>query len=224
MSNSWLVAFQTALTQTSTEVIAYVPRFVGFLLVLLLGLWFAKLVRKLVVSLFGALKLEKITKDTPLEYFMENAELGRKVEDTLGMIAYWLIMLVVLQTAVSILGLTSLLGLIEKLVNYLPQVISAVLVLFLGVILAGLVERLIKGSLKSAGTSSAIMVAKVGSYMVMALSVLMAISELGIAREFILILFVGLVIAISLGSALAFGLGGQDLVRKLLDKWYKNNS
>jgi len=224
MPNTWIMALQTAVAQTFGEVIAYVPRFVGFLLVLLLGVWVAKIVRKLVVTLVGALKLEKLTKSTPLEYFMENAELGRKVEDTLGMIVYWLIMLVVLQTAVSILGLTSLLGLIEKLLNYLPQVISAVLVLFLGVVLAGVVERLIKGSLKSAGSGSAMMVAKAGSYMVMVLTVLMAISELGIAREFILILFIGLVVALALGLGLAFGLGGQDLVHKLLEKWYKSNS
>lgn len=223
MSNTWMESFQSALGLTMSEVLVYLPRILGFLFVLLAGVWLAKLVRKLVKALVKTSKLEKITANTPLEHFLKEAELGSKLEDVLGSIVYWLMMLVVLHTAVSILGLTSLLGLIEKLLFYLPQVISAALVLFLGVLLAGLVEGLIKGSLRSVGASSSRLVAKFASYLVLALTLLISISELGIAREFILILFVGFVAAVSLGLGLAFGLGGQHLVKKLLEDWHKQN-
>ncbi len=56
----------------------------------------------------------------------------------------------------------------------------------------------------------------------MVLAVMVAFSELGIARDFILILFIGMVIAIALGIGLAVGLGGQHLVRQLLESWSEN--
>ena len=65
--------------------------------------------------------------------------------------------------------------------------------------------------------------AKVSSYLVMTLSVMAAISELGIASEFIMILFIGMVSALALGVGLAVGLGGKDLVSRLLEKWYQHN-
>ena len=55
----------------------------------------------------------------------------------------------------------------------------------------------------------------------MVVTVLAAISELGIAQEFILIIFIGFVVMISLGFGLALGLGGKDLVSKILNDWYK---
>jgi len=52
------------------------------------------------------------------------------------------------------------------------------------------------------------------------LSSMIAISELGIAKEFILVLFVGFVSFLALGMGLALGLGGQHMVKKMLDDWY----
>ena len=57
--------------------------------------------------------------------------------------------------------------------------------------------------------------------MVITITVMAAISELGIASEFIFILFVGFVTTLTLGFGLAIGLGAKDLVKNILDDWYK---
>ena len=99
--------------------------------------------------------------------------------------------------------------------------IASIVVLFFGVLLAGLVESFVKGALKTIDASSSRFFGKIASYLVVTVAVLASISELGIANEFILILFIGFVTALSLAAGLAFGLGGQDLVRDLLKEWYK---
>jgi Na+/phosphate symporter len=149
-----------------------------------------------------------------------NADLT-KLEVVIGGLVYWLVMLIVLHTTVSILGLEPLSQVLNTLLSYIPNVVSAILVLFFGVLLAGLVESLVKGAIRSIDGKAARLFGKITSYLVMSIAVLAAVSELGIARDFITILFVGFVATISVGLGLALGLGGQHVVRAMLDDWYQ---
>lgn len=222
MYNSLLSSSSILVEETMRTLADYLPVLLGSLFLLVVGSFIAKAVRGLVIKVFESLNLTKAVKKTPIEHFLENADLSTKIEVIAGNVAYWLIMLIVVQSVVSVLGLHSLVQLLDRVLGYLPRILAAVFVLFFGVLLAGLVEALIKGALKTIDGSSSRMFGKVASYLVVTISVMAAISELGIANEFILILFVGLVTALSLGAGLALGLGGKELVQKLLDKWYKN--
>lgn len=218
---NWYNSFSLISTQVLTEVSAFLPRILAALLVLIIGAAIAKIVKKLIIRLLEATRLSTLLKDTPIEHFLANAEFGHKLEEIVGSVFYWLAMLIVLHTTVTILGLQPLSDLLSKVLNYLPNVISAVLVLFFGTLLAGVVESLVKGSIKSIDGRSSRVIGKVSSYIVITVTVLAAISELGIAKEFITILFVGFVAMISVGFGLALGLGGQDVVRKMLGTWYE---
>lgn len=207
-------------TESLSSMAVYLPRIFAALLILIIGAAVARLIKRGVVKLLEAVRVSSALKDTPVEVFLKNAELTTKIEDVLGSIVYWLLMLVVIHTTVSVLGLVSLTILLEKVLGYLPSVISAVLILVIGLLLAGLVESLVKGSIKTIDGKSARLMGKFASYLVVILSVMMAISELGIAQEFILVLFVGFVSFLALGFGLALGLGGQHVVRSMLDEWY----
>lgn len=216
----WYNSTSSFLSQLGTQFMLYLPRIVGALLVFLVGVLIAKVVKSLVIKLLEALRLSKLVKNTPLEHFFENAETGQKIEVVVGTIIYWLVMLVVLQASVSILGLESVSNLLGKILGYLPNIVSAILILFFGVLIAGAVESVVKGSIKTIDGRSSRMLGKISSYLVMTIAVMAAVSELGIASEFILILFIGFVAMLSLGFGLAIGLGGQDMVRKMLNSWY----
>ena len=208
-------------SQLLTDIVVYLPRLIMSMLILILGATLSNTFRKVVVKVLEALRVSNIFKKTPIEHFLKNAEVGGKVEEVIGSILYWLVMLVVIHTAVSVLGLSSLTVILGRVLSYLPTVVSAVIILFFGLLIAGVVESLVKGAVKSVDGKSARLLGKISSYAVMVVMVLAAISELGIAQEFILILFIGFVIMISLGFGLALGLGGKDLVSMMLNDWYK---
>lgn len=206
--------------QLLTDLVIFLPRLVVALAILIIGAALAKTFRKVSVKLLEALRLSKSFENTPVELFLKNADLSSKLEEVVGGFLYWLVMLVVIHTTVSILGLTSLTILIGRILSYLPTVVSATIILFFGLLIAGVVESLVKGAIKSIDGRSSRLLGKISSYSVMVVAILAAISELGIAKEFIFILLVGFVAALSLGSGLALGLGGKDLVSKILTTWY----
>lgn len=218
---SWYDSATLVLTQTVAQFTTYLPRLVGALLVFVIGAFIARALKRVTIKLLETLRLSSLLKNTPIEHFFTNAELGSRIEDIIGTIIYWLAMLIVLQTSVTILGLEPISAVLNKILDYLPNVISAVLVLFFGILVAGVVESVIKGAIKTVDGRSARVLGRVSSYLVVTLAIMAAVSELGIASEFILIIFIGFVAMLTLGFGLALGLGGQEVVRKMLNSWYK---
>lgn len=211
-------------TDILIEVSAFLPRLAAALLILLIGAGVAKGIKGLIVKLLEALKVADWVKNTPVEHFFKNAEFGEKMEGVLGGIIYWILMLVVIHSTVSVLGLSSLTHVLDRILAYVPRIISSVLVLFFGLLVSGLVESLVKGSIMSIDGKSARLLGKVSSYLILIIAILAAINELRIASEFIMVLFIGFITMLSLGFGLAIGFGGQDVVRDMLTKWYKQTS
>jgi len=200
---------------------AFLPRFLAAVVILVVGILFARIVRGIIVKTLEAARVSRLVEKTPLELFLKNAELGTKIEDAIGAIFYWLFIFLIVYTSVSVLGLTPLSIVLEKILSYIPHIFSAFGIFVIGVLLAGVVETVVKGAMKGFDPHSSRLFAKVASYMVVAITSLAAIAELGIASQFITILFMGLVFSFSLGTGLALGLGGQDTVRGMLGKWQK---
>lgn len=221
MISTWIQGFSPLILQTINEISVFIPRLLAALAILLIGTAIARGIKKVVVRFLETVKVSNIVAQTPIEHFLKNADLTSKIEVILGTLAYWLVMLVVLQTGAAVLGLAPLTELFNRILDYIPQVISAVLILFFGVLIAGVVESLVKGSIKTIDGKSARLLGKIASYLVVTVAALAAVSELGIAKDFIVILFVGFVASVSLGAGLAIGFGGKTVVEQIFSKWYK---
>ncbi|MEX0895348.1 MAG: hypothetical protein WDZ94_00220 [Patescibacteria group bacterium] len=214
--DSMMILSAEVLSQTAV----YLPRIFAGLVIFIIGTTIAQLIRKVFVRFLDSIRVSKLLKETPFEQFLKNADITHKIEDFLGGIIYWLLMLVVIHTTVSVLGLESLAILLARVLSYLPSIIAAILILFIGLLVAGLLESIVKGAIRTIDGRSARFFGKLASYFVLVLAVMIALSELGIARDFILVLFTGIVAAAALAVGLAVGLGGQHVVKKLLDTWH----
>lgn len=220
MQQSWYESMMFVFSQFLVDIAVYLPRIAAALILFVIGTLIARLVKKSVIQAIKGFQLSKAIKQTPIEEFLKHAEIGLKFDELVGVLAYWVVMLVVIHSAVSALGLDALTSVLERIINYLPRLAAGVIVLFFGVLLAGVAESFVKSSLRRFDAVAARILGKASSYFVMIIAVMAAVSELKIAEEFILILFVGFVAAVSIGVGLSFGLGSQKVVNKLLDEWY----
>jgi len=208
----------------ATTLVAYLPQLLAGLLVIIIGVWLSKMVKKGVARLVRFAFRSPALSQTPIEQSLKGTQLDQHLDEFVGSIAYWIFFLITLYVASGVFGLSAVTNLIGGLFAYSPKLISALVVLLLGTIFAGFVEKMVKNSFGPMDLSTARAASKIASYAVMVITVLIALSEIGIAREFILIAFVGLISALSLGFGLALGLGGQVFVRQLLEKWVKLDS
>lgn len=218
--SNWQDAIVVAGSSVLNQLATFIPNLLGALLVLVIG-WLAGSWLKILVSkILGAVKLNSLIAGTVVDSFLQKAEIGGKVEDILGNTVRWLTIFIFFIAGINILGLSTVSQVLNNILGYIPKVFSAAIVLLAGVLLAGLVESLVKGAVGSVAVSVSRFLGKLASWIVMIFATLAAISELGIAANFINTLITGTIAMFSLGLGLALGLGSKDLVKEILTEWY----
>lgn len=203
------------------NLVGFLPQLLAGLSAMVIGVWLAKLIKKMVTKLVRLGLGSAAFSQTPIEQSLKAADLDQRIDEIVGSLVYWLVFLFTVYVAASVLGLSAVTNLLSSLFAYSPKLISALIVLILGTVLAGFVEKIVKNSLGRTDLGSARAASKISSYTVMVMTALIALSEIGIAREFILIAFIGLVTTLALGVGLAVGLGSKDMVSQMLLRWVK---
>lgn len=205
----------------TSNIISFLPSLLAGILILAIGFWIAHLLRNLIVRSLERFQLSKGVEHTPISAFLANAEVKSTIESIIGGAVYWLIILFVLYMFASVLHLEAATTILNSVVFFIPRIVSAILILLVGTLLAGLAETVVKGAVRSIDVQSSRILAKVASYTIVVIAIMACISELGIAQQFITVLFTGFVAAVALALGLAFGLGSKDIVHDLMDEWYK---
>lgn len=225
MTDNFLLDVQSSLTSAASSVlvsiVSFIPTLVGAVIVFLVGLLLANWARTLVVKLLSLLHLTELLGKRGFKQFLDNADITQKIESVIGELVRYLIILVFAVASINLLGLNTVTNVLNGLLGYLPSIFAAVLILGAGVILAGFLEKVVKGSLGSLDLKLSRVMAKLVSYLVVVFTVLAAISELGIAKNLIDTLFIGFISMLALAFGLSLGLGSKDLVKTLLEDWYK---
>lgn len=133
--------------QIQQWVVQYGPPVLGALAALVIGWFIAILLRGLVAK--GVDRLSFARKAN------EAAPPGRpSVGRSLGEALYWIVILVALSVALSVLGLEAVLAplnaMLSEFLGFLPNVIGAALIFFIGVVIATVAQRAIVGVLTAA--------------------------------------------------------------------------
>jgi hypothetical protein len=109
---------------------------------------------------------------------------------------------------------------LRQLLLWLPNLVVAVVVLVVGGLLANAAAGLVRGATASAGFGHPDVIANIARAAVWVFAVIVAVNQIGIARELVNTLFMGAVALAVIAFGLAFGLGGRDLAGNLLKRWY----
>ena len=217
-------ALATGLVNLLDALIQFLPQLILGFIVLGLGIILAKWAKILIVRGIKSLRLGEVLGTTSLGKFYQASHLEPKLEALAGEVSRWLILYLFLISALDIFGLDDIAELLKNLLNYLPNLLSALIIFLIGFFAAGFIEQLVKNVLAPIDLSSARLAGKVASYTIVIFALIIAVGELGIAKEYILILFSGFVALIVLALGLAFGLGAKDLVAQVLNRWYHHVS
>lgn len=218
---AWQNALYSVWVSTLSSFFALFPNILGAILVATLGVVLGNWVKSIVVKSLQLLRFETLIKDSKFKAFLIKAEITEKVEEVIGSVLKWLIVLTFFITATNILGLQTVSNVLVGVLGYVPNVVSAVIVMAIGVLLAGIIEGVVKGALASVDLKTSRLMGKVASYTVVTIATLAAFSELKIASQFINILFIGFVAMLALGFGLAIGMGAKDVIGQALSDWYK---
>ncbi len=215
---NWGDAIITSLANALNLVLSFIPKLIGFLIILLIGWIVATAISKAVTFLLRKVGFDRIGNRIGLNRLEQRMGINMDAAGLLGKIVYWFIFLIFLVPAVNALELTAVSNILNQLIAYIPDVFVAIIVLFLGAFAATLVADVVRGAAASANLGSPNLFANIARYAVIGFAALIALEQLQIAPSLINILFTAIVGAAAIALGLAFGLGGQDAARRWLAK------
>ena len=104
----------------------------------------------------------------------------------------------------------------NSIIAYIPNVFVAIIVLFLGTLLATFIADIVRGATSSANVGNPSVFAGIARWAIIGFAALIALEQLQIAPALMNILFTAIIGAAAIAFGLAFGLGGQETARRLL--------
>jgi Conserved TM helix len=216
MIQDWGTAIFQAFANAVNLVLTFIPRIIGFLIILIVGLIVAYFVAKAVTFLLRKVGFDHLSNRIGLSRIEQRMGVTMDPAGVLGKIVYWFILLIFLVPAADALGLPAVSNILNTLVAYLPNVFVAILVLFLGTLLATFLADIVYGAVASAKIGSPGILAGIARWAIIGFAGLIALEQLQITPALINELFGAIVLGMAIAFGLAFGLGGQDAARRWL--------
>ncbi len=206
--------FRDGLGDVWASVATFLPKLVGFLVILIIGYFIAKAVANTVDRI-----LERIGFDRWVERGGVKQALARSKYDAsslLSKVVFYIAMLFVLQLAFGVFGTNPISDLIRGVITYLPNVFVAIVILVVGAAIAAAVKEIVEASL--GGLSYGRGLAFGASAAILVVAVFAALDQLEIAPAIVNGLFYAL-LAIVVGSAVvAIGGGGIPTMRHFWER------
>ena len=222
---SWLATWQSALLaswyQVSSAFLLFIPKFIGAAVVFVVGMLIASWGKRIVEEVLRVARLEDLSKSSGFAGYLQRAHITMTVSELLGSLVKWLLLLIFFIASVEILGLTIVSNVLQQLLAYVPNVFAAALIFGAGFIIANLADGLVRGAFATIDHEAARPVGRLARGIVIVVAFFAALGQLKIAEELINNFFQGLTWTMVLIFGLSIGLGGKELVAKILEDWYK---
>lgn len=204
------------------SILSYLPNVLGAIVVFLIGLIIAAVLQTVVEKLVKLLRVDELVGKLEVKQSLEKVGIRLHVGKLLGWIVKWFFIIVALIAATDILGWEQVTVYLRQVVEYIPNVIIAVIILLAGIILANFTRNVVKTAVEAAELASADFLSGIAKWAILLFSFMAALVQLQIAQGLINTLFTGLIAMLALGGGLAFGLGGKEHAARVLDRLRKD--
>ena len=202
----------------------FIPDLLAAIIIFIIGWFIAEVIGKIVARILRVLKLDQIFERARWKEALEAAEIKVKISDFIGEICKWVLVIVFLSVSVEILGLIQFASLLNRLIAWIPNLIVAVAIFVVAVIVADILNRLIKASVQKIGLKYGGFLSALVRWAIYIFAGLAILDQLQVSRNLINTLIMAFFGMIALAFGLAFGLGGKEAAARLIEDLKKKIS
>jgi hypothetical protein len=204
----------------ATAFALFVPRLIAATIIFGVGFLVALIFRRLIHQLLVSVHFDRLTHRVGANEMLRNAGMPA-AELLIAKIVFWIVWIGFIVSAVDTLQLTPFQGLVHEFFRFVPRFLVALLVCALGFLIGNFLWRATLLAAVNAGLPGAFVLSGAVRILVIAIGVVMALEQLGLATAVVLTAFAIMFGALMLGAAIAFGLGGSDAAKQLLERKFK---
>lgn len=214
---NWGDALTQSLLSVWYGVASFLPGLIIAIIIFAIGWILAVLIERLVESIFKALKIDAALKSAGLEDVVKRAGYNLNSGAFVGALVKWFVIVVFLMASFESIGLNQVNLFLIQVVNYLPQVIVAVLILMVAAVVANAMQKIVVASAKAGHLHIAELGGRVTKWAIWIFAILTALYSLGVAAGIIQTVLTAIFAGAALAFGLAFGLGGKEEAQKIIE-------
>lgn len=223
MKEFWETALWGPLQALGTKVLAWLPNVLAMVLILAAGLVIAWGVGHLVERLLRVVGLDRLCNRLGTNAALARGGVKADLSHLIGRAGYWVVLVFAIMGALGALNLQPINQFAQSLLAYVPRLFTAALILMSGYLLSNFVSQAMLIAAVNAGLPPARALAACSRWGVQLVAIAMALEQLGIAQNIVVVGFGIAFGGVVLAAALAFGLGAKDLAKEFLERQFGRN-
>lgn len=194
-------------------VATFVPKLVGFLIILLIGWFIAKMVAKGLTLVLNKLGFSNLIEKTGMSGTLRQSNVD--ATGIIAKLAYYFILLIALQMAFGAFGPANPVSeLLNSVIAFLPNIVVAIVLVIVAAAIAKVVRDLVTTAL--AGRGAAGLLGTVAYWLIVSFGIIAALNQVKIATAVTTPVLV--TVLATLGGVIVVGFGG-GLIRATSDRW-----
>ena len=199
------------------EILSRLPDFTWALVIIIFGWAVSNRVRALAVSFFNRLRLNQILKSLGWEAFFDRFDTKMNFSKFFGIIIEIYFFLLFLIIAIDILKFETIGKIVGGVIEYYPNIFIAIIIFIATVYIADFSKKIVVGNLEKEKITYSNFLGDIISTGSWVLAILAILYQLQIVQTLVLAIFIGVIALIVVSLGLAFGIGGKDMAKKILD-------
>jgi hypothetical protein len=209
-------------TNLSKNIIAYMPNLFGGIVLLIIGWILGWLAKRFIIQIAVILKLERFLISFRWGKGFTKADIRYGFYNYLGNIVFFVIFIIFFNDALSTFKLTIFSTFLERVIFYVPKILISLIIMGIGWFIAGWGGRSVQRVLNSEGVPKSALIAQFVKTVLFLFFAAMALVELDIAREIVVIGFATIFISLGLFTVVLAAVGGKEFIKKIEDSFGEN--
>jgi hypothetical protein len=218
MGDRWPGDVWSGLLQVREWLLAVIPGLLVLMTLLAVGFLLGWLARSVVTRVSRAIGVDRLLERWGVAPSLRRSGILRLPSEVLGLVCFWAIFILFASVGVDGLALPGAPGATALLVAFLPPLFAAALILLVGWLVANFLSQGVLIAAVNARLPEARLLARGVQWSVLLFAAATALTHLGIGKEMVLVAFGITFGGVVFALALAFGLGGRNLARNILER------
>jgi hypothetical protein len=204
--------------QLYEQLVLFIPRLLGVIFLIFLGLFLGWIVYKLILRSLVAMNFDRLCAQIGFSNVLGKASIQKPVSELVASAVYWLIVISFFMIGLRTLDEAVMSEVFSRFFAYLPNLIISIFIIVIGFLFSKFIARGVLIGAVNAQMRSAKLLSVAVDMLIMIFTLSLALEQLGIGKATIVATFSILFGGIVLGLAIAFGLGGRHLAKEFLER------
>ena len=212
-----------ALIKMAEDFADFIPKILLALVLLFLGFVFAKLLAKMVETIFSRLGVDNLLQRSGVTGVLERAGIKAAPGAFLAKLLFWVTMLFVVKIAAQEASIKDISDFVISIINFMPNAITAALIMLVGFVVADVIKNTTYNSLNAAGLEYAQTLSKIIFGFIFILVLTVALAKINIETELLNATVKIILAALGLALAISLGLGLKGMAHSIVSGVYSRD-